>query len=64
MDEWQGKRHSGVAGAILYKAAQMRGQHRTQADVCEVAGVSEVTLRGLMRILEAMLKALGEASEN
>lgn len=64
MDEWQGKRPSGVAGAILYKAAQMRGQPRTQADVCEVSGVSEVTLRGLMRILEAMLKALGEASEN
>lgn len=64
MGEWQGKRPSGVAGAILYKAAQMRGQPRTQADVCEVAGVSEVTLRGLLRILEAMLKALGEASEN
>jgi len=64
MEEWQGKRPSGVAGAILYKAAQMRGQPRTQADVCEVSGVSEVTLRGLLRILEAMLKALGEASEN
>ncbi|HIF16273.1 MAG TPA: transcription initiation factor IIB family protein [Candidatus Poseidoniales archaeon] len=64
MEEWQGKRPSGVAGALLYKAAGLRGQPRTQADVCEVAGVSEVTLRGLMRILEAMLKAVGEASEN
>ena len=64
MEEWQGKRPSGVAGAILYKASQMRGQPRTQADVCQVSGVSEVTLRGLIRILEAMLKSVGEASEN
>ncbi len=62
--EWQGKKPSGVAGVILYKAAQNRGSPRTQADVCKVAGVSEVTLRGLLRLLEALLSQLGEAPSN
>jgi transcription initiation factor TFIIB len=62
--EWQGKKPSGVAGVMLYKAAQNRGHPRTQSEVCEVAGVSEVTLRGLLRILEALLAQLGEAPSN
>lgn len=63
-DDWQGKKPAGVAGVMIYKAAQMRGSTRTQAEVCEVAGVSEVTLRGLLRILDALLKSIGEATEN
>ncbi len=63
-DEWQGKKPSGVAGVMIYKAAQMRGNTRTQADVCKVAGVSEVTLRGLLRILDGLMKYIGEATEN
>jgi len=62
--EWQGKKPSGVAGVILYKAAQNRGHSRTQAEVCKVAKVSEVTLRGLLRILEALLSQMGEAPSN
>ena len=63
-DEWQGKKPSGVAGVMIYKAAQIRGNTRTQADVCEVAGISEVTLRGLLRILDGLMKYIGEATEN
>ena len=62
--EWQGKKPSGVAGVLIYKAGQNRGTTRTQADVCEVAGVSEVTLRGLLRLLEGLLAKVGEAPYN
>ena len=62
--EWQGKKPAGVAGVMLYKAAQNRGHPRTQSEVCKVVGVSEVTLRGLLRILEALLAQLGEAPSN
>ncbi|MDP6906665.1 MAG: TFIIB-type zinc ribbon-containing protein [Candidatus Thalassarchaeaceae archaeon] len=62
--EWQGKKPAGVAGVILYKASQNRGHPRTQAEVCKVATVSEVTLRGLLRILDALLAHLGEAPSN
>lgn len=62
--EWQGKKPSGIAGVLLYRAAQMRGNARTQADVCEVAGVSEVTLRGLLRLLEKILEQIGESPYN
>ena len=62
--EWQGKKPAGVAGVMLYKAAQNRGHPRTQAEVCKVVGVSEVTLRGLLRILETLLSQLGEAPSN
>jgi len=62
--EWQGKKPAGVAGVMLYKAAQNRGHPRTQKEVCDVVGVSEVTLRGLLRILEALLTQLGEAPSN
>ncbi len=62
--EWQGKKPAGVAGVMLYKAALNRGHSRTQSEVCEVAGVSEVTLRGLLRILEALLTQFGEAPSN
>ena len=62
--EWQGKKPAGVAGVMLYKASQNRGHPRTQSEVCEVVGVSEVTLRGLLRILEALLTQLGEAPSN
>ena len=62
--EWQGKKPSGVAGVLIYKAAQRCGAARTQADGCDVAGVSEVTLRGLLRLLEALLNKMDEAPFN
>lgn len=57
-DAWQGKKPAGVAGVMLYRVAQQEGHPRTQAEVCEVAGVSEVTLRGLLRILDEVLEQL------
>lgn len=52
---WQGKKPSGIAGCILYKASQNSNSPRTQSEVCKVSGISEVTLRGLLKILNQML---------
>ncbi len=62
LDVWQGKKPSGVAGVILYKSSQLRGHPRTQAEVCKVVGVSEVTLRGLLRLLESAMNSVGEGT--
>ncbi len=48
---WQGKKPSGIAGVIIYKASQESDSPRTQNEVCKVSGISEVTLRGLLKIL-------------
>ena len=47
---WQGKKPMGVAAALIYK-------------VCKIANVSEVTLRGLLRLVEGLLSQLGEVSK-
>ena len=52
---WQGKKPSGIAGVILYFVSQNSDSSRTQKEVCDVCGISEVTLRGLMRILNQMI---------
>ncbi len=52
---WQGKKPSGIAGVILYYVSQMSDSTRTQREVCEVSGISEVTLRGLLKILDQMI---------
>jgi transcription initiation factor TFIIB len=52
--EWQGKKPAGVAGLMLYKAAKNCDHSRTQTEICNVVGVSEVTLRNLLRILETL----------
>ncbi len=52
---WQGKKPSGIAGVILYRASHDSGSPRTQSEVCGVCGVSEVTLRGLLRLLNERL---------
>ena len=52
---WQGKKPSGIAGVILYYASQNSTSPRTQSEVCAVSGISEVTLRGLLRILKQMI---------
>ncbi len=51
---WQGKKPSGIAGVILYFASQRSSSTRTQSEVCNVSGISEVTLRGLLKILNQM----------
>ena len=48
--EWQGKKPSGIAGVILYKASQQSSSTRTQNEVSKASGISEVTLRGLSLI--------------
>ncbi len=52
---WQGKKPSGIAGVILYYSSQNSNSPRTQSDVCAVSGISEVTLRGLLKILNQMI---------
>ena len=64
LDIWQGKKPSGIAGTLLYEAAKIRGATRTQAEICEIAGVSEVTLRGLLKLLKQALRDVGEGLEN
>ena len=54
-DVWQGKKPMGVAAALIYKAANAAGTPRTQSEVCAVANVSEVTLRGLLRLIDGLL---------
>ena len=54
---WQGKKPSGIAGVILYYASQNSTSPRTQSEVCSVSGISEVTLRGLLKILNQMIDA-------
>jgi len=52
---WQGKKPSGIAGVILYYASQNSTSPRTQSEVCAVSGISEVTLRGLLKVLKQMV---------
>ena len=52
---WQGKKTSGIAGVILYYVSQKSTSTRTQSEVCKVSGISEVTLRGLLKILNQMI---------
>lgn len=52
---WQGKKPSGIAGVVLYYASQNSTSPRTQSEVCKVSGISEVTLRGLLKILKQMI---------
>ena len=52
---WQGKKPSGIAGVGLYYASQNSTSSRTQSEVCKVCGISEVTLRGLLKILNKMI---------
>ena len=54
---WQGKKPSGIAGVVLYYASQNSTSPRTQSEVCAVSGISEVTLRGLLKILKQMVES-------
>ena len=61
---WQGKKPMGVAAALIYKAASKSGHKRTQAEICKVAKVSEVTLRQLNRILNGVLNSESQGDVN
>ena len=49
-----GRSPAGVAAAVLYSAAREVGEPRTQKDVAEAAGVTEVTVRNRTRDLEGL----------
>jgi transcription initiation factor TFIIB len=57
-DVWQGKKPTGVAAALIYKATQSTDAPRTQSEVCHVSNVSEVTLRGLIRTIDDALEII------
>lgn len=44
-DITSGKGPTGVAAAALYIAAVLEGERRTQRDIADVVGVTEVTIR-------------------
>ncbi len=50
-----GRGPTGVAAAAVYIAALMKGEKRTQKEVAEVAGVTEVTIRNRYRELKKEL---------
>ena len=50
-----GRGPTGVAAAAVYIAALMKGERRTQKEVAEVAGVTEVTIRNRYRELKKEL---------
>jgi transcription initiation factor TFIIB len=53
-----GKDPVGVASAVLYIACQKEGEHITQKDIAEAAGVTEVTLRNRKKELVEKLDLL------
>lgn len=55
---WQGKKPMGVAAALIYKTSNQIGSPRTQSEVCTVANVSEVTLRGLLRLIDGLIEKI------
>lgn len=54
-EEWQGKKPMGIAAALIYQASQNVDNSRTQSDICSIAKVSEVTLRGINRDLSNLI---------
>ncbi len=51
-----GRGPTGVAAAAVYIAALLEGERRTQKEVANVAGVTEVTIRNRYRELKSKLK--------
>ena len=50
-----GKDPMGLAAAALYVACVMNGENKTQKDVAEAAGVTEVTIRNRYKGLKSSL---------
>ena len=50
-----GKDPMGLAAAALYVACVMNGENKTQKDVAEAAGVTEVTIRNRYKGLKSAL---------
>jgi len=58
-----GKDPRGLAAAALYMASLDADDRRTQKDVAEAAGTTEVTLRNRLRGLEETLRVVDERQE-
>ncbi len=54
-----GKDPSGLAAAAVYLAALMHGHRKTQKEVAQVAGVTEVTVRNRYKEIEKKLRERG-----
>ena len=55
-----GKDPMGIAASVLYLAGQATGEYKTQADVANAAGVTEITVRNRARELKTRLGRLVE----
>lgn len=55
-----GKDPMGIAASVLYLAGQATGEYRTQADIANAAGVTEITVRNRARELKTRLGRLVE----
>ncbi|MEM4391700.1 MAG: transcription initiation factor IIB, partial [Candidatus Nitrosotenuis sp.] len=51
-----GKDPMGLAAAALYLACVMLGENKTQKDIAQAAGVTEVTIRNRYKGLKEALK--------
>ena len=54
-----GKGPNGIAAAALYLSSNLLGERKTQRDIAEVAGVSEVTVRSRYKELSEILNVSG-----
>ena len=59
-----GRGPTGIAAAALYVAALMHGEKRTQREVADVAGVTEVTIRNRYKELLEKLKLEKHVKKN
>ncbi len=50
------KRPSGLAATVLYMACVKTGEHRTQKEVAQAAGITDVTLRNRFKDLKDKLQ--------
>ena len=51
-----GRNPAGVAAAAVYIASILLGERKTQRDVAEIAGVSEITIRNSYKELTELLE--------
>ena len=58
-----GKDPTGLAAAALYMACVLEGEKRTQREIVEAAGITEVTIRNRCNGLEKEVHGLAEAIE-
>ncbi|MFL6319013.1 MAG: transcription initiation factor IIB family protein [Nitrososphaeraceae archaeon] len=56
-----GKNPMGFAGTILYLSCLKTGENKTQVDIADAAGVTEVTLRNRLKDLKSKLEELLKA---